>query len=54
MLGAMVGLPVAQHVQESLHAAFGDRFAVSQNLQKLIDNGVKSIWAAGLGQDGSP
>ncbi|WP_426999033.1 3-hydroxyacyl-CoA dehydrogenase NAD-binding domain-containing protein [Pseudarthrobacter sp. N5] len=44
-LGAMVGLPVAQHVQESLHAAFGDRFAVSQNLQKLIDNGVKSLWA---------
>lgn len=44
-LGAMVGLPVAQHVQESLHAAFGDRFKVSQNLQKLIDNGVKSLWA---------
>lgn len=44
-LGAMVGLPVAQHVQESLHAAFGDRFPVSTNLQKLIDNGVKSLWA---------
>ncbi|MBE4716681.1 3-hydroxyacyl-CoA dehydrogenase NAD-binding domain-containing protein [Pseudarthrobacter sp. AB1] len=44
-LGAMVGLPVAQHVQESLHAAFGDRFAVSTNLQKLIGNGVKSLWA---------
>ncbi|MEO8284181.1 MAG: 3-hydroxyacyl-CoA dehydrogenase NAD-binding domain-containing protein, partial [Pseudarthrobacter sp.] len=43
-LGAMVGLPVAQHVQESLHAAFGDRFEVSANLQKLIDNGVKSLW----------
>ena len=43
-LGAMVGLPVAQHVQESLHAAFGDRFAVSANLQKLIDNGVKGLW----------
>jgi 3-hydroxyacyl-CoA dehydrogenase len=50
-LGAMVGLPVAQHVQESLHAAFGDRFSVSQNLQKLIDNGVKSIWAL---QNGVP
>ncbi|WP_142058141.1 3-hydroxyacyl-CoA dehydrogenase NAD-binding domain-containing protein [Pseudarthrobacter sp. B4EP4b] len=46
-LGAMVGLPVAQHVQESLHAAFGDRFTVSANLQKLIDNGVKGLWAAG-------
>ncbi|MDI3194645.1 3-hydroxyacyl-CoA dehydrogenase NAD-binding domain-containing protein [Pseudarthrobacter sp. AL07] len=43
-LGAMVGLPVAQHVQESLNAAFGDRFAVSTNLQKLIENGVKSLW----------
>ncbi|MDQ0869601.1 hypothetical protein QFZ70_002074 [Arthrobacter sp. V1I9] len=50
-LGAMVGLPVAQHVQESLHAAFGERFTVSANLQKLIDNGVKSLWAPG--QDGS-
>jgi 3-hydroxyacyl-CoA dehydrogenase/enoyl-CoA hydratase/carnithine racemase len=42
---AMVGLPVAQHVQESLHAAFGDRFPVSQNLQKLVDNKVKSLWS---------
>lgn len=55
-LGAMVGLPVAQHVQESLHAAFGDRFRVSQNLQKLIDNGVKSLWVptAGGGQEIPP
>jgi 3-hydroxyacyl-CoA dehydrogenase/enoyl-CoA hydratase/carnithine racemase len=53
-LGAMVGLPVAQHVQESLHAAFGDRFTVSQNLQKLIDNGVTSIWAPDRGPDGKP
>ncbi|RAM37647.1 3-hydroxyacyl-CoA dehydrogenase NAD-binding domain-containing protein [Arthrobacter globiformis] len=42
---AMVGLPVAQHVQESLHAAFGDRFPVSQNLQKLVDNKVSSLWS---------
>jgi len=41
---AMVGLPVAQHVQESLHAAFGDRFPVSTNLKKLIDNQVKALW----------
>ncbi|WP_284762709.1 3-hydroxyacyl-CoA dehydrogenase NAD-binding domain-containing protein [Arthrobacter sp. efr-133-R2A-63] len=51
-LSAMVGLPVAQHVQESLHAAFGERFAVSQNLQKLVDNGVKSLWVQG--PDGKP
>jgi 3-hydroxyacyl-CoA dehydrogenase/enoyl-CoA hydratase/carnithine racemase len=51
-LSAMVGLPVAQHVQESLHAAFGERFAVSQNLQKLVDNSVKSLWVPG--PDGKP
>ena len=56
VLGAMVGLPVAQHVQESLHAAFGDRFRVSENLQALIDNGVKSIWAPenGTVENGTP
>lgn len=41
---AMVGLPVAQHVQESLNAAFGDRFPVSDNLKRLIDNNVKALW----------
>lgn len=42
---AMVGIPVAQHVTESLHTSFGDRFHVSKNLQNLIDNGVKEIWS---------
>ncbi|MBT1002074.1 enoyl-CoA hydratase/isomerase family protein [Paenarthrobacter sp. DKR-5] len=41
---ALVGLPVGQHVQESLHAAFGDRFHVSANQQKLIDAGRKGLW----------
>jgi 3-hydroxyacyl-CoA dehydrogenase/enoyl-CoA hydratase/carnithine racemase len=41
----MVGLPVAQHVTESLHAAFGDRFRVSANLQRLIDAGATSLWS---------
>lgn len=41
---AMVGIPVAQHVTESLHEAFGDRFRVSANQQALIDNGLKSLW----------
>jgi 3-hydroxyacyl-CoA dehydrogenase len=41
---AMIGIPVAQHVTESLHAAFGDRFPVSTNQQKLIDRGIKGIW----------
>ena len=41
---AMIGIPVAQHVTESLHAAFGDRFPVSKNQQTLIDLGIKGIW----------
>ncbi|KNH21117.1 3-hydroxyacyl-CoA dehydrogenase [Arthrobacter sp. ZBG10] len=41
---AMVGLPVAHHGQESLNTAFGSRFPVSSNLQKLIDSGVKGLW----------
>ncbi|WP_433123495.1 3-hydroxyacyl-CoA dehydrogenase NAD-binding domain-containing protein [Arthrobacter koreensis] len=49
---ALVGLPVGQHVQESLHAAFGDRFYVSENSQKLIDAGIKSLWQKD--DDGKP
>lgn len=49
---ALVGLPVGQHVQESLHAAFGDRFYVSENSQKLIDAGIKSLWHKD--EDGKP
>ncbi|MHA7270525.1 3-hydroxyacyl-CoA dehydrogenase NAD-binding domain-containing protein [Arthrobacter sp. HLT1-20] len=41
---AMVGIPVAQHVTESLHTAFGDRFHVSANQQALIDAGIKGLW----------
>lgn len=41
---AMVGIPVALHVSESLNKAFGDRFWVSANQQKLIDAGVKGLW----------
>ncbi|WP_192892599.1 3-hydroxyacyl-CoA dehydrogenase NAD-binding domain-containing protein [Nesterenkonia natronophila] len=42
---SMVGLPVAQHVTESLQTSFGDRFYVSKNLQSLIDHGVTEIWS---------
>jgi 3-hydroxyacyl-CoA dehydrogenase/enoyl-CoA hydratase/carnithine racemase len=45
-LASMVGLPVAQHVAESLRAAFGNRFHVSANQQALIDAGVKGLWAS--------
>ncbi|WP_285724217.1 3-hydroxyacyl-CoA dehydrogenase NAD-binding domain-containing protein [Psychromicrobium xiongbiense] len=49
---AMVGVPVALHVSESLHDAFGDRFHVSANQQRLIDAGKKGIWE--IGEDGMP
>ncbi|QCU77894.1 3-hydroxyacyl-CoA dehydrogenase [Citricoccus sp. SGAir0253] len=49
---AMVGLPVAQHVTESLNAAFGDeRFPVSAALQRLVDAGRTAIWAKDLAGD---
>ncbi|WP_235778344.1 3-hydroxyacyl-CoA dehydrogenase NAD-binding domain-containing protein [Sinomonas notoginsengisoli] len=44
-LASMVGLPVAQHVAESLHTAFGDRFHVSTNQQALVEAGIKGLWA---------
>lgn len=42
---AMVGMPVAQHVTESLRSSFGERFYVSKNLQSLIDASVTKIWS---------
>lgn len=52
---ALVGLPVGQHVQESLNASFGDRFFVSKNQQKLINAGIKSLWhKADDGGEGVP
>ena len=49
---ALVGLPVGQHVQESLHTAFGERFWLSKNSQKIIDAGIKSLWQKD--DDGKP
>lgn len=48
----LVGPAVALHVEENLHAAFGDRFPVSANLQALAASGRAGIydWTA----DGEP
>lgn len=43
-LAAMVGLPVAQHVSETLHHEFPDRFPLSANIQSMIDHGITSLW----------
>ena len=49
---AMVGLPVAQHVSESLAAAFGtERFPVSANVQRMIDAGRTALWAKDVRTD---
>jgi 3-hydroxyacyl-CoA dehydrogenase/enoyl-CoA hydratase/carnithine racemase len=39
-----VGLPVAHHVSETLHAAFPDRFAVSDNLARLVEAGKPGVY----------
>ena len=39
-----VGLPVAHHVSETLHAAYPDRFKVSDNLARLIDAGKPGVY----------
>jgi 3-hydroxyacyl-CoA dehydrogenase/enoyl-CoA hydratase/carnithine racemase len=48
----LVGLPVALHVAETMHAAYPDRFAVSPNLAKVVAAGKSSFyhWSA----DGKP
>jgi 3-hydroxyacyl-CoA dehydrogenase/enoyl-CoA hydratase/carnithine racemase len=40
----LVGPAVALHVVENLHAAFGDRFPVSRNLQALVEAGRPGIY----------
>ena len=50
-LAAMVGLPVAQHVSETLHEAFPERFPLSENVQRLIDHKITTLWVKG--EDGT-
>lgn len=42
----LVGPPVAQHVNETMHAAYPDRFGVSENLQRFVDAGKSAVWTA--------
>jgi 3-hydroxyacyl-CoA dehydrogenase/enoyl-CoA hydratase/carnithine racemase len=41
----LVGPPVALHVAETMHEAFPDRFAVSENLRRLVTAGKPGIWS---------
>jgi 3-hydroxyacyl-CoA dehydrogenase/enoyl-CoA hydratase/carnithine racemase len=41
----LVGPAVALHVAETMHEAFPDRFAVSENLRRLVAAGRPGIWS---------
>lgn len=47
----LVGPAVALHVSETMHDAFPDRYSVSENLRRLVDAGVTSVWVTS--DDGS-
>jgi len=39
------GPAIGLHVQETLHASFGDRFGVSDNLRRIVDGGFRTLLA---------
>ncbi|MBT0769187.1 enoyl-CoA hydratase/isomerase family protein [Kineosporia sp. J2-2] len=45
LLLALVGPAIAQHVSETLHGAYPDRFGVSENLGRLVAAGKPAIWS---------
>ncbi|WP_188316900.1 3-hydroxyacyl-CoA dehydrogenase NAD-binding domain-containing protein [Solihabitans fulvus] len=40
----LVGPAVALHVSETMHGAFPDRFAVSENMQRFVAAGKTAVW----------
>ncbi|TNC27680.1 3-hydroxyacyl-CoA dehydrogenase NAD-binding domain-containing protein [Amycolatopsis alkalitolerans] len=44
VLTQLVGPAIALHVGETLHAAFPDRFGVSENLKRFVDSGKTAVW----------
>src|SRR6185437_4862732 len=44
VLLALVGPAVALHVAETMHVAFPDRYAVSENLRRLVEAGKPGIY----------
>ena len=40
----LVGPAVALHVAETMHAAFPDRFGVSENLRRFVEAGKTAVW----------
>jgi 3-hydroxyacyl-CoA dehydrogenase/enoyl-CoA hydratase/carnithine racemase len=52
MLLQLVGPAVALHVAQTMHAAFPDRFGVSENLKRLVAAGRTGLWS--FDNDGLP
>ena len=48
----LVGPAIALHTAETMHAAFPDRFGVSQVLRRIVDAGRSGLWS--WGADGTP
>ncbi|MFR9673219.1 3-hydroxyacyl-CoA dehydrogenase NAD-binding domain-containing protein [Streptomyces sp. TR02-1] len=46
----LVGPAVAHHVSGTLHAAFPDRFAVSENLGRIVDAGKRNLYVYDSGK----
>ena len=49
---ALVGPAVAFHVTETMHAAYPDRFSVSENMRRIVEAGKTAILVTG--EDGTP
>lgn len=45
----LVGPAVAFHVAETMHAAFPDRFYVSENMRAVVDAGKTAVWVKDAG-----
>ncbi len=40
----LVGPAIAQHVNGTMHAAYPDRFGLSDNMQRFVDAGKTAVW----------
>ena len=40
----LVGIGVAAHTSASMHEAFPDRYYLSPNLQRMLDEGLNAVW----------
>lgn len=40
----LVGPAIAQHVNETMHAAYPDRFGLSENMKRFVEAGKTAVW----------